>query len=166
MKRFVLSFCLILAAAGPLAADASAGSVGLGLSLGAAVPQGSTASVASTDGLFSFNWGFYVNIPLISTFHITPSSELYYFNALNATDIDIAFKFIVPLGTFDVYAGVAPGLTAVQDVLLLHVGGIAGASFPVVSNLSAFAQVKYTFLFDGDRNIRVTHLTAGLLFSF
>ena len=166
MKRYLLTTWLFLAIALPLAADAAAGSVGLGLSVGAAVPQGSTASVPSTDGLFSFNWGFYVNIPLVSTFHITPSSELYKFNTQNATDVDIAFKFIVPLGTFDVYAGVAPGLTAVADALLVHLGGIGGVSFPIVSNLSAFAQVKYTVLFEGARNMDVTHLNAGILFSF
>lgn len=166
MKRYLLVTCLALAVAGPAAADVSAGSVGLGIAVGASVPQGSTPSVPSTDGLISFNWGFYVNIPLISTFHITPSSELYKFNTQNATDMDIAFTFIVPLGAFDVYAGAAPGLTTVQDVLLPHVGGILGAAFPLVSNLAAFAQMKYTVIFDGDRNIRVTHLTAGMLFSF
>ena len=46
----------------------------------------------------SFAYGFYVDIPLISTFHITPSSELYKFADQNATDFDLAFKFIIPLG--------------------------------------------------------------------
>jgi len=166
MRRYILLVVLALAAASPAGADVAAGSVGLGIAAGAAVPYGSTASVPSTDGLVSFNWGFFVNIPLISTFHITPSSELYKFSSQNATDMDIAFTFIVPLGTFDVYAGAAPGLTAVGDVLLAHVGGILGAAFPLVSNLSAFAQVKYTVLFDGSQNITVTHLMGGVLFSF
>ncbi len=168
MKRgicVVLTLCA-LALGGPLFAQSSATSVGLGLSLGTALPQGSTASIASTDWQPSFNWGFYVNIPLISTFHITPSSELYRFNTQNATDIDLAFKFIVPLGDFNVYAGVAPGLTAVQDVLALHVGAIGGASFRLISNLDAFAQVKYTVLFEGDRNIHILHLNVGVLFTF
>ncbi len=167
MKRLIVLLVLVcLAGTGSLFAQSSATSVGLGLSAGLALPQGATSSIQSTDWLPSFNWGFYVNIPLISTFHITPSSELYRFNNANATDVDIAFKFIVPLGVFDVYAGVAPGLTAVNDILAMHVGVIGGASFRLVSNLDAFAQLKYTVLFQGDRNIKVMHLTAGILFAF
>ena len=168
MKRRFFITLVLLAAAGawPLLADTSASSVGLGLSAGIALPRGSTTSIASTDWQPSFNWGFYVNIPLVSTFHIMPSSELYKFNSQNATDVDIAFKFIVPLGAMDIYVGVAPGLTAVQDILALHVGAIGGASFQLVSNLAAFAQMKYTVLFEGAQNISIMHITAGILFSF
>jgi hypothetical protein len=166
MKRRVMLFVVLCAVTGAGSLFADATSVGLGLSAGVALPQGNTASIASTDWQPSFNWGFYVNIPLISTFHITPSSELYKFNTQNATDVDIAFKFIVPLGMFDIYAGVATGLTAIQDILAPHVGVLGGAAFRLVGNLDAFTQVKYTVLFQGNQNINIIHVTAGVLFAF
>ncbi len=168
MTRRALAGFLLLAVLGigPAAADSSATSVGLGLSAGLALPNGGTASISSPSWQPSFNWGFYVNIPLVSTFHITPSAELYRFGSQNATDIDLAFKFIVPLGVFDAYIGVAPGLTAVQDILPLHVGALGGATFRLISNLDAFVQVKYTVLFEGSQNMGILHVTAGVLFAF
>ena len=161
----VLAAFLVLAPAA-LFGQASSGTVGLGISLGLALPQGSTVNIPSTDWVPSFNWGFYVDIPLISTFHITPSSELYQFGKTNATDIDMAFKFIVPVSSFDIYAGVEPGLSAVGDVLDAHVGLLGGAIFRLVSNLDAFAQMKYTVVFDGNENLRVIHINTGILFAF
>ena len=114
----------------------------------------------------SFNWGFYVNIPLLYTFHITPSSELYKIQDQNATDIDLAFKFIVPLSTLAVYAGFVPGLTAISNVLDLHIGVLGGVTFPLVSNLDLFLQAKYNILFDGGQNMQIIHANAGVLFKF
>ncbi|MGA2480861.1 MAG: hypothetical protein ABSG63_19115, partial [Spirochaetia bacterium] len=88
----------------PLAAQSQT-PVGLGISLGAAFAEGSTPNISNSGGSTSFNWGFYVDIPLLNTFHITPSSELYRLQDQNATDIDLAFKFIVPLSGFAIYAG-------------------------------------------------------------
>jgi hypothetical protein len=169
MQRPLIPIALVVLAllfTVPLFADPSATSVGLGFSVGAAFPQGSTAGIPNTDGQPSFDWGFYVNIPLVSTFHLTPSSELYKFNMQNATDVDLAFKFIVPLGSFDLYAGVSPGLTTVADVLAPHVGILGGAAFRLISNLDAFVQAKYCVLFQGSQNMGIFHLTAGMLFAF
>ena len=142
-------------------------SVGLGVSVGAAFPEGQTIDkidVKSWDG--SFNWGFYVNIPLISTFHLTPSAELYRFEYQNATDFDLAFKFIVPLPRFDLYAGLVPGLTAVGAVTAPHVGILGGGAFRLVANLDMFVQAKYMWLFEGGGNLRVLHVNTGILFVF
>ena len=92
---------LTLMCALPLSGFAEASGVGLGFSLGGAMPTGNLASIPGMSGVISFDYGFYVDIPLISTFHITPSSELYRFADQNATDFDIAFKFIVPLASMD-----------------------------------------------------------------
>ncbi len=168
MKRMVFSvgiLALIMAAA-PLSAQTSGSSVGLGLSLGAAFPSTAPLSVTGADTSVSFDWGFYVNIPLVYTFHLTPSSELYRFGTQNATDFDIAFKFIVPLSLFNIYAGFVPGLTTVSDVLAVHVGALAGGSFHLISNLEAFVQAKYVWLFMGGQNVGVFHLNAGVLFTF
>jgi hypothetical protein len=167
MKRLLSVACMaFIVAAFPLGAQTSGSSVGLGLSLGAAIPTAIPAAVAGADASVSFDWGFYVNIPLIYTFHLTPSSELYKFGSQNATDFDIAFKFIVPLSEFNIYAGFVPGLTAVSNVLAVHVGVLAGAGFHLISNLEAFVQAKYMWLFLADQNLGVLHLNAGVLFTF
>jgi len=162
--RILLTAALVVLS--PIAGLAAGDSVGLGVALGAAFPQGSTTAIASTDWQGSFNWGFYVNIPIISTLQLTPSSELYKFGDQNATDMALAFKFIVPLSRFDLYAGFVPGLTAVSDVVAPHVGILAGFAMTLVSNLDLFVQGKYKWLFQGEDNIRVLHLNAGVLFNF
>ena len=169
MKRISLPFFVLLIlvlTSGGLFAQETGDSVGLGILAGVAFPQGSTDKVPSSDWKASLNWGFFVNIPLVYTFHITPSSEIYPFDELNATDISIAFKFIVPISGFDLFFGFVPGLTSVSDVIAPHVGILGGASFNLVSNLDLFAQAKYKFIFEGERNIRVLHLNGGILFKF
>jgi hypothetical protein len=167
MKILRTVFLASLMLALPLAGFADASGVGLGFSVGGAVPTANLAGVPQpASGVLSFNYGFYVDIPLISTFHITPSSELYRFADQNATDFDIAFKFIVPLGSMDIFAGIVPGLTAVASTLDVHIGALVGASFSLVSNLSAFVQGKWDLLFDSAQNVNVFHVTTGILFAF
>src|SRR5271157_298404 len=157
---------LMLAALACVPLGAAENPGGLGISLGAALAEGSTPNIPSSDGSTSFNWGFYVDIPLLYTFHITPSSELYRLQDQNATDIDLAFKFIVPLSGFAIYAGFTPGLTAVSNVMDPHVGILAGATFQLVSNLDVFFQGKYNIVFDGGQNLQIVHANAGILFKF
>ncbi len=156
---------LMAFACAPLGAQ-SGDQVGLGISLGAALAEGSTPNISNSGGSMSFNWGFYVDIPLLYTFHITPSSELYRLADQNATDIDLAFKFIVPLSSFAIYAGIVPGLTAVSNVLDPHIGVLGGATFQLVSNLDVFLQGKYNVVFDGGQNLQIFHVNAGILFKF
>lgn len=167
VKMFMLFIMMAMVfAVVPLSSQASGDSVGLGISVGAAFPKGSTPGIPSTDWKTSLNWGFYVNIPLIYTFHLTPSSELYKYEDQNATDMSIAFKFIVPLSRFDLYAGFVPGLTAVANVTAAHVGVLVGGNFPLISNLDFFVQGKYKFVFQGDDNLKVFHANVGVLFNF
>jgi hypothetical protein len=166
-KIAVCILAALVGAAFPAMAQVSGNSVGLGLSMGAALASGGTPLIPlSSNPQMSFNWGFYVNIPLIYTFHITPSSELYQLGLLNATDFDLAFKFIVPLSVVDLYVAAVPGLTAVGQALTPHVGIQAGGSFSLVSNLDAFIQAKYIWLFEGNSSIGVFHANAGILFNF
>jgi hypothetical protein len=167
VKMFMLFVMIaMLIAAAPIYSQSSGDSVGLGISAGVTLPKGSTANIPSTDLKMALNWGFYVNIPLIYTFHLTPSSELYKFENQNATDMSIAFKFIVPLNRFDLYAGFVPGLTTVGETTAFHVGVLAGGNFPLISNLDLFIQGKYKWLFEGGENIRVLHANVGILFNF
>jgi len=161
MKRAGLVCVLVLSAACPIAAQASG--VGLGVSLGAAFPTSVPVDITGADAGASFNWGFYVNIPLIYSFHLTPSSELYKFGTENVTDFDIAFKFIVPLESFNIYAGFSPGLTAASNLLAVHVGVVGGGAIRLVSNLDAFLQVKYVWLFLPSGNNGVVHANAGII---
>lgn len=161
MKRMaVLTVLLLVVFAGSVAAQA--GSVALGVGAGVAVPARS--GDGSRDA--SFAWGFHVNIPILNTLHLSPSSELYQTDGVYATDIALAFKFMIPLRLSALYLGIAPGLTAAGSTTSAHVGALGGLAFRIVSNISGFAQYKYKVLFYDDTNARMSHLTAGLLFSF
>ena len=164
MKRFVIGILIAACFAFGAAAQGRSGT-SLGLFAGADAPGSSTANIAS-DGQLHLNWGFFVNLPLLQTFHIAPSAELYRFQASNATDFDIAFKFIVPLSNFGVFVGVSPGLTTLNALTAPHVGILGGATFGLVSNLDFFAMAKYTVVFDNTQNASVVHANAGILFYF
>ncbi len=144
-------------------ATVSAQDVGLGVGAGMTLP---TRESGAQEWDAAFNWGFYVNIPLLATFHLSPSAELYKLDGAYATDIALAFKFMVPLNNLAVYAGFVPGLTASGTTTNAHVGVLGGLSFDLVSNLGAFAQLKYKNLFADERNVRVFHLNGGVLFTF
>src|SRR4051812_12951427 len=86
---------LALAFTAPARADSR--TVGLGVAAGVAVPNG------KPDFAASMNWGFFVDIPLLNTFHITPSTMLYKLRdstgaGSSATDVSLNFKFVIPLG--------------------------------------------------------------------
>ena len=162
MKRLVVALVLVIFVCGA----AGAQSVGLGPVIGLAFPQGSTPDIEADDWEAALNWGFFVNIPLLSTFHISPSAELYKLGGENATDMALAFKFIVPLANLDIHFGFVPGLTAVSDATAAHVGLVGGVSFLLISNLDLYVQGKYKVLFQGDENLKMLHANAGILFQF
>ena len=163
MKRIII-ILIILAITLPAAAQSREGA-SLGLSIGAVLPNSSTVNIAS-DSQTHLNWGFFVNLPLLRTFALAPSAELYRFKDSNATDFDIAFKFIVPLDRVGAFAGISPGLTAINALTAPHVGVLGGGSFELISNLDAFAMAKYTIVFDGAQNASVLHINGGILFNF
>lgn len=163
MKRTVLALLLV----GTVAAlGAAQSSVGLGVIVGGAFPHGESTELVSDTPEPSLSWGYYVNIPLIQTFHIAPSANLYKLGGENATDIDLAFKFMVPLDRVELYGGFSPGLTTVGNVTAPHVGVLAGGAFQFISNLDGFVEGSYSFLFDESQNQKLFKLGAGLLFRF
>lgn len=165
MRTSMLAIIVTAALACAAAPAAAQNRPSLGVSLGGAFPGSPTANIPS-DRQASFNWGFYVNLPLLETFNIVPSAELYKFGQANATDFDLAFKFIVPLQRFALFAGISPGLTTVNSAPVIHIGALGGASFRLAGNLGAFVQAKYNFVIDGSQNTSVIHLNTGLLFNF
>lgn len=168
MRRvlFVFAACTALAVfATPRPAQASPRGVGLGAGAGVAVPHGGDLSYNP-----SINWGFYVDIPIVSTFHITPSTLLYNLNpdnadGLAATDVSLNFKFMIPLSFMELFFGVTAGLTSTDD-LDVHAGGLAGVSFNLVSNVDIFAQFDYRVQLTRDDNVRYAMAFAGPLFRF
>jgi hypothetical protein len=172
MKRLTTVVLTVLLAgllAMPAAASSEKSSVGLGVSVGVSFPEGATLDEEEVDDwAASFNWGFYVNIPLIYTFHLTPMAELYKFGDKNATDIALGFKFIIPAWVLDLYVAFVPGLTTAGEITAPHVGGAVGCAFNLFSNLDLFIEGKYKVMFnlDEDTNITVLHANAGILYHF
>jgi len=162
----ITCLCLVGLLGGPAAAGSDKSSVGLGVSLGASFPENAAGEFDFDDWDAAFNWGFYVNIPIIWTFHITPSAELYKLGSMNATDISLAFKFIIPAWVLDLYVGFVPGLTTAGDETMANVGAVGGVAFNLFSNLDLFVEAKYKIMFEGNENIRVLHTNAGVLYHF
>jgi hypothetical protein len=144
--------------------SAHAEGVGLGAGVGVAVPH-----EGAVDFNAALNWGFFVDIPLLYTFHITPSTLLYEFandtNSVRATDVSLNFKFIIPLGPLSVFAGLTGGLTSTNN-LDPHAGVLGGLSINLISNLDVFAQVNYKIIIREDANVRNLDIFAGPLFRF
>ena len=168
MRRavFATMALLLLLAGGDSAYAARRDSVSLGVTFGAAFPQHSAGNVQFDDWDASLSWGFYVNIPIVWTFHIAPSTTLYQFRSANATDVDLAFKFIVPVWLLDIYFGVAPGVTTFGEDHMFNVGGMLGVAYNLISNLDMFAEARYKIIIEGNSNVRVLHTFGGILWRF
>jgi len=167
MKRRVLFLLLLLVVSvlGPSVARADSDGVGLGLTVGAVFPR--TKGVEFSD--VGLSWGFWVDIPIVWKFAIAPSAEIYNIGGdvgeNTATDIDLNFKFIIPIAFTRVFFGAAGGVTVSQGGYDPNVGLLAGVSFGLISNLEAFAMAKYEVVID-DPNTHLIHTTAGLLYVF
>jgi hypothetical protein len=83
-----------------------------------------------------------------------------------ATDVSLNFKFMVPIGPIEIFAGVIAGLTARQGIDP-HMGALAGLSLNVISNLDVFLQANYKFILQSDNGtVRDLSVFAGPLFRF
>lgn len=164
MKKQLLTLALTgLCVAGWTSAAEARKGVGLGVGAGLAVPT------AETPFELAPAWGFYTDIPLLNTFHITPSAIVYNLNpeggtSQSATDISLNFKFMVPLGKLDIFAGVTAGVTSTTE-LTPHMGGLVGASLNLVSNIDGFINVNYRYV-AREQIIHDVQVFAGPLFRF
>ena len=150
-------------------AAASAYDVGMGFAGGLAysptkLQQGNLARAGN-----SFIWGFFVDIPLLETFYVAPAAVIYKLNlgagSRPATDIDLNFKFIVPMGLFRLGAGLTFGLTA-TDVYDPHAGVLGYASLSLGRNIDAFTLLQYKRLMRDVQQIDNVHGFLGLMFRF
>ena len=157
----------------PRLAAANAEGVGLGIAVGA---DYSTADVRQASNELertrsaSPAWGFFVDIPLLETFYISPAAMLYELELTEGTktaitDIDLNFKFIVPLHRLRLGAGITAGLTTGLGDYIRHWGLLGYGSFNLVSNIDVFALVQYKEL-RHDRDITNLHGYLGGMFHF
>jgi hypothetical protein len=174
--RFAAGLALCLALSAPqLARAQSAHNVGLGVAVGGAY-SGSRTDVKSAREEIGTRpaWGFFVDIPLLPTFYIAPAAMLYSLknaagNDTAVTDVDLNFKFIVPVSSLKFGAGVTAGLSSgVQPSgYAPHYGLLGYASLNLVSNLDAFVMVQWKRLTREHANsIDDTHGYVGAMFRF
>ena len=145
---------------------AHARDVGLGVAIGGTY---SPSELDQIDVGSSFGWGFFVDIPLLDTFVISPAAMLRESNLGNGkrplTDIDLNFKFIVPIGSMKLGAGVLGGITS-ADEFYGHYGALGYWSFKVASNLDLFVLGQYKQTIHEKDRVDDLHLYVGSMFQF
>ena len=173
MNRLLPVLALFAISFAGLDARAQPNPRGVGLGVAAGVNL-ATADEEGIDSNTSFSWGFFVDIPLLETFYITPAAMVYEIdptgeNALSLTDIDLNFKFIVPLGAFSLGVGVTAGLTTGLGSYEGHFGGLGYLGWNLVSNLDLFVLAQYKRLpasGDVDFTYNNIHVFGGGMFRF
>ena len=170
MKKVIIILAMLLSVS--VFAGNNASGVKLGIAAGYNYSDISKKDIIKDHG--SLIWGFYVDIPIISTFNIVPSAMLYKVNYnssdLVATDISLSAKFKVPLAALTIYGLGTGGLTQIQlgahDGISPHVGIGLGASLNLVSNISFFGEGNYRIVLADNGNIKNYLLTVGILWGF
>ena len=142
---------------------AEARSPGLALFSGFVIPDSRTSS---NDDEGSHNFGFFVDLPLVSTFYISPGAELYKVGRSNYTDLVISFKFMVPLRGIKLFGALVPGITNAGSDRYGHLGLAAGIEVKIVSNIAFFGQFKYKETLSSGNGLRAFHFNGGLIFHF
>jgi hypothetical protein len=170
------TFAITLAAAAvtlPTLARASPEGVGLGVAAGMAYSDSQPDPDRDDVIGARFAWGFFVDIPLLETFYITPSTMLYEIDAYGegstpVTDVDISFKFIVPTSAMSFGAGLTAGLSVgIEPEYVPHWGLLGYVSFNMVANLDGFVLVQYKHLMPEENDdIDDLHAFAGMMFHF
>jgi hypothetical protein len=172
MKAALLSIAIFTTLA---AAEARAGNSAKGVGLG--VAGGLAYSPSKVEGErvgSSFAWGFFVDIPLLDTFYISPAAMLYELDVGNGklpvTDIDLNFKFIVPIGDLHVGAGVTAGVTAGvpndDGNYAGHFGLLGYLSYNLIANLDIFVLAQWKQLQRSGGKVDDIHGYAGGMFRF
>jgi hypothetical protein len=145
--------------------------VGLGVGVGVAAPFGKIITPSGIESLKpNFDWGFYVDIPLAYGFHLTPHAELYNVNQkLSATDLGLAFKFIIETPRVRPYFGIDVGDTNLDSAQQINVGGLVGLNIVLIANLDFFVEGRYIEIVRGAEvggNVGTVHAFGGLLIRF
>jgi len=167
--RRVAFVCALITA--PSAAIAGAQGVGLGVAAGASFsPTTINSGAQSTNVGKGFAWGFFVDIPLLDSFYIAPAAMLYQLDLGNGpkptTDIDLNFKFIIPIGNLDLGGGVTTGVTHADTDYSFHYGALAYIGYAISKNLEAFALMQYKRIVRTGSDVDTLYGFGGGMFRF
>ncbi len=163
---------MFIAIAAPQSAFAGAKGVGIGVA-GGLVWSGDEIenSVGISQKVGSgYSWGFFVDIPLLETFYISPAATVYELNLGDekqpATDIDLNFKFMIPLDRLDIGIGLTAGMTIAEQKYHGHWGALAYVGYNLVSNIDLFIMSQYKQLIRTGKEVNDLHNFAGFMFRF
>ena len=132
------------------------------------------------------SWGFFVDIPIISTFYVTPQANIYRlvrsdkittsdgklkYDITGITDLSMNFKFVVPIDYWRVFfaatLGMSNGKFKPDSVILPHFGGLFGFGYRAFPNIDLFLQSQYKVLVStGEGNPQFINLVGGVSFWF
>lgn len=163
---------ILITIAAPLSASANAKGVGIGVAGGLAW---SADELEHTDGTRSdvgsgSAWGFFVDIPLTDTFYLSPATTIYELNLGDekkpVTDIDLNFKFMIPLNKMKLALGVTAGVTIAEEKYHGHWGVLGYFSYNLLSNIDIFVMTQYKQLVRTGKEINNLHNYLGFMFRF
>jgi|GEM_PF-1191961 len=174
--------CMVMIAAVLILAPTTASADGKGTSLG--VEGGVTWQINDGNSELadiSEAYGFFVDLPLTSTFYISPETVFYRYNIISGgdsdgdygsgiTDLSLNFKFIVPLGksklSFAMRGGATNGIRSESGFpMTVHFGFSAGYMYNFISNLAFTTKVMWTFMPSEQGNLYRLFGMIGLRFT-
>ena len=139
--------------------------VGLGFAGGVVYAGGDLDSAAREK--IGGGWGFFVDIPLVDYFHLSPSTTIYKIDSGNgslpATDVDLNFKFIVPISNLKLGFGLLGGVTVAEQTYQGHWGLLGYTSYRLVSNLELFGMGSYKHVSRKGKNLNDIHFQGGIM---
>ncbi len=144
--------------------------VGLGVAGGLAYSPTTLRGFDTFKDKASHAWGFFVDIPLLPTFYISPAAMLYEANLGKGkqpiTDIDLNFKFIAPVWKLKLGVGALGGVSNAEGSYRAHVGGLGYAAYNVFGNIDIFTMIQYKYLFRINQDTHNIHTFLGGMFYF
>lgn len=159
---------LLLAIAVPQSAFAGAKGVGIGVAGGFAWSPDQLDNSENVGA--GYGWGFFVDIPLTDTFYISPATTIYELKLGDerkpVTDIDLNFKFMIPLNRMKLALGVTAGVTIAEEKYHGHWGALGYLSYNLVSNIDIFVMTQYKQLVRTGKEINDLHNYLGFMFRF
>jgi hypothetical protein len=146
-----------------------------GVGLGAAI-GGNYSPSEIFDGLKKtaagggFAWGFFVDIPIVKNFSIMPAAMMYEINFGGGytpiTDVDLNFKFRIPIHRFTLSAGPNIGVSNAEAHYRAHFGAVGMLSFSVMENFDIFAMMLYKRISRPGDDVDTIQEFAGGMFVF
>lgn len=113
-------------------------------------------------------WGFLIDIPLLETFYLMPSVMLYEldlgYGKKPVTDLDLCFKFVVPLPIIHIGVGFLAGMTNLKEQYNGHYGLLGSVGINVIANLDLLYLFEYKQILRNAGNISTVNNYLGIMF--